>query len=226
MTMARQVRVVLVDDHPVIRDGLCFLLSEQPDLEVIGEAENPSSALEMLGQVEADVLVLDLTLGGQEALPLVQEIRGLHPELRILVLSMHDEMLYAERLLAMGVHGYIMKQEPPAEFLRALRRVASGEIYASAAVSERLLSRVRHGRATPATAQTGGGVLTEREQDVLRAVAKGLGTREIAEALGMSPKTVDSHRRNMREKLGLGSARDLVRYAVRWAEDGGEQDGA
>lgn len=223
--MAKPARVVLVDDHPVIRDGLCFLLSEQPDLQVVGEAEDPESALAVLEQVDAEVLVLDLTLGGREALPLVEQIRELHPGLRILVLSMHDEMLYAERLLGMGVHGYIMKQEPPAEFLRALRRVAAGEIYASAAVSERLLARVRHGRSAPPAATAGSSVLTEREQDVLRAVAKGLGTREIAESLGMSPKTVDSHRRNMREKLGLGSARDLVRYAVRWAEDGSEADG-
>ena len=129
--MARQVRVVLVDDHPVIRDGLCFLLSEQADLAVVGEAEDAASALKVLGQVEADVLILDLTLAGQEALPLVEQIRTQHPELRILVLSMHDEMLYAERLFGMGVHGYIMKQAAGDLFLTALRRVMDGGIYES-----------------------------------------------------------------------------------------------
>jgi DNA-binding NarL/FixJ family response regulator len=128
---------------------------------------------------------------------------------------MHDEDLYAERLLALGAHGYVMKQEEPAEFLRALRRVAAGEIHASRKLGQRVLSRLR--RAQPVGA-TGVG-LTVRERDVLRLVAQGLGTREISAQLGMSPKTVDSHRRNIREKLGLANARDLVRYAVRWAED-------
>ncbi len=217
--MQKTVRIVLVDDHPVIRDGLNFLLGRQPDLEVVGEAEDEATALEVLSRTGPDVLVLDLTLGDRDALPLVEQVRARWPELRILVLSMHDEMLYAERLLGLGVHGYIMKQEAPAEFLRALRKVAGGETYASPAISERLIARVRQGRFTPAAAIGPLTVLTGRERDVLREMARGLGTREIAEALSMSPKTVDSHRRNMREKLGLASARDLVLYAVRWAEE-------
>ena len=218
--MAEPKTVVLVDDHPVVRDGLSYLLGEQPDFEVVGEAADPESALEVIERLQPAVLVLDLALQGREAIPLIEELRNRWPEIRILVLSMHDEDLYAERLLSLGAHGYIMKQEAPAEFLRALRRVAAGEIHVSQSVGDRLVSRVRRG------AQRGGATLaslTEREQDVLGLVAKGLGTREIGAELGMSPKTVDSHRRNIREKLGLANARDLVRYAVRWA--GGSTEG-
>jgi DNA-binding NarL/FixJ family response regulator len=212
--MSRRTSVVVVDDHPVVRDGLAFLLGEQPDFEVLGEAADAASALALLREALPDVLVLDLSLQGRDAIPLIGQLHREFPALRILVLSMHDEELYAERLLGLGAHGYVMKQEEPAEFLRALRRVAAGEVHLSAAMTARLVDRVARG------GRGGGRVavqLTTREQDVLRRVARGLGTREIAAELGMSAKTVDSHRRNIREKLGLASSRDLVRYAVRWA---------
>jgi DNA-binding NarL/FixJ family response regulator len=217
--MTQRTTLLLVDDHPVVREGLNFLLAGQPDFQVVGEAGDGPAALEAVARLHPDVLVLDLTLDGQEAMQLIAELRRKHPELRILVLSMHDEMLFAERLLALGVSGYVMKQEAPGEFLRALRRVAAGDIHVSEAVSERLIARARSGRSAVASPLA---PLTLRERDVIRLVAKGLGTQEIARALDMSPKTVDSHRRNVREKLGLASARDLVRYAVQWATD---QDG-
>jgi len=211
-------RIVLVDDHPVVRDGLAFLLAEQPDLQVVGAAASSASALQVLEDVRPEVVVLDLTLQGEDALSLIGELRRRWPALRILVLSMHEESLYAERLIALGAHGYVMKQEAPGEFLRALRRVAAGEIHRSAAMSAQLLAQTRrHGHSG-----AGGGALaalTEREQDVLRLVARGAGTQQISQMLAMSPKTVDSHRRNIREKLGLANARELVRYAVRWAQD-------
>jgi DNA-binding NarL/FixJ family response regulator len=206
----------LVDDHPVVRYGLAYLLAEQPDFVVVGEAEDPESALEVIGNAAPRVVVLDLILQGRDAIPLLATLRERWPQLRILVLSMHDENLYAERLLALGAHGYVMKQEEPVEFLRALRRVAAGEVHVSQAIAKRVASRTgRRARASAATA-TG---LTARERGVLRLVAHGKGTREISAELGMSPKTVDSHRRNVREKLGLANARDLVRYAIRWVEE-------
>jgi len=219
----RRTCVVLVDDHPVVRDGLAFLLGEQPDFEVLGQAADPEGALQVVEAVGPDLLVLDLSLQGQDAIPLIEQLKALRPQLRILVMSMHDEDVYAERLLDLGVHGYVMKQEEPSEFLRALRRVAAGEIHLSDRLSSKMTGRMRRGvrRAGPAPVH-----LTAREQAVLQLVARGLGTREIAADLGMSAKTVDSHRRNIREKLGLATATDLVRYAVRWAASAPQdQDG-
>jgi len=205
--MTLPTTVVIVDDHPVVRDGLVFLLGEQPDLRVVGEGASAGDALRLVESQRPDVLVLDLNLEGKDAVPLVGELHQRWPALRILVLSMHDEGLYAERLLALGAQGYVMKQEEPAEFLRALRKVAGGEAYLSDRMKARLAAR--GGQAAIR--------LTARERDVLQLVAQGLGTREIGQRLGMSAKTVDSHRRNIREKLGLDTSRDLVRYAVRWA---------
>lgn len=220
--MRPSTSVVLVDDHPVVRDGLSYLLGEQPDFRVLGEAADADEALRVIRETGPDLLVLDLSLEGQDAMPLIQRLRAERPALRILVLSMHDEELYAERLLALGIKGYVMKQEEPAEFLRALRKVAAGETYLSARLSERLAGRdARGARGAPMQAAH----LTQREKEVLRLVAEGRATREIAAQLGMSVKTVDSHRRNIREKLGLATSRDLVRYAVLWGNTAGDRRG-
>lgn len=220
--MTHATTIVLVDDHPVVRDGLAYLLEGQGDFSVVGEAADPASAIEAIQRTRPQVVVLDLNLQGTEAIPLLEQLRESFPQLRILVLSMHDEDLYAERMLALGAHGYIMKQEEPAEFLRALRRVAGGEVYLSNRLTERLLTRI--GR-TSRPGSAGVAQLTARERDVLGLVAQGLGTREISARLDMSAKTVDSHRRNIREKLGLETSRDLVRYAVRWAGGARAPDG-
>lgn len=213
---ARRPRILVVDDHPLMREGLFQLLSGEPDFQLCGEADSAAAALAAVERLTPDVVVLDLTLGNDDGLEVVRSLHAQHPAVRILVLSMHDEMLYAERLLALGAHGYVMKQESPEVFLGALRKVAAGDHFVSAAVGSRLFGKLARLREPGAV--RGGDRLTDREHDVLREVAKGLGTQEIAVALGMSAKTVDSHRRNIREKLGLESAGDLVRYAVRWAE--------
>lgn len=198
--------VLVVDDHPVVRDGLCFLLDSQPDFRVVGEV---ASAEEVFGAVERlvpDVLLLDLNLQGRDHVDLVQQLSERFPDVRILVLSMHSEEVYACRLLQLGADGYVMKQEEPTVFLRALRQVAEGGTYLSDAVIEqRELSGDPNIR------------LTTRELDVLRLIAQGLETGEIAGRLGMRFKTVEAHRRNMREKLGLSSPVELVRYAVSWS---------
>jgi len=212
--MAARISVVVVDDHPVVREGLEFLLSAQPDFDLVGSADSGAGLLALLKRVVPDVLVLDLTLRGTESLPLIRELRASYPGLRILVLSMHDELLYAEQLLGLGVRGYVMKQEPPTEFLRALRRVAAGEQHVSPAVEGRMAARGAAGDpGCDPLAQ-----FTARELEILQLLARGYGTQEIADTLGMSPKTVDSHRRNMRDKLGIDNPRDLVRYASRWAD--------
>lgn len=206
-------RVLIVDDHPLLREGLHELISTEPEFEICGEAGDPQVALAAVEATRPDVVVLDLTLGEHDGVAVVAELHARWPNVRILVLSMHDESLYAERLLSLGARGYVMKQEAADVFIGALRRVAAGEHYVSPRLASRLFGRLARARSHPAQ-QTDG--LTDREREVLREVARGCSTQQIAAALGMSAKTVDSHRRNIREKLGLGSAGDLVRYAVQW----------
>lgn len=220
-----RIRVLIVDDHPLMREGLRELIGAEPDMEVCGDAADAAGALASVEGSRPDVVVLDLTLGSDDGIALVQQLRERVPELRILVVSMHDEALYAERLLALGARGYVMKQEPAEVFVGALRRVARGEHHVSSALATRLYGRLaRHRGAPAATAPSDG--LTDREREVLRAVARGQSTQEIAAQLGMSAKTVDSHRRNIREKLGLVSAGDLVRYAVQWESTDGDSRSA
>jgi DNA-binding NarL/FixJ family response regulator len=214
-------RVLIVDDHPLMREGLQELISAEPDMTVCGDAADAAGARQAVEDLRPDVVVLDLTLGSDDGISLVQQLRERVPDLKILVVSMHDEALYAERLIALGARGYVMKQEPADVFVAALRRVAHGEHHVSAALATRLYGRLARQRGAPAPGHAAADGLTEREREVLRAVARGCSTQEIATELGMSAKTVDSHRRNIREKLGLGSAGDLVRYAVQWESSGG-----
>lgn len=211
-------RILIVDDHPLMREGLVELIAGHTDLLVCGEADSAVSALAAIDAFHPDVVVLDLTLGQDDGVALVATLHARSPSLAILVLSMHDEIVYAEKMLSLGARGYVMKQEASEVFLTALRRVIAGEHYVRAELAARLLTRAT--RASQARVPSG--QLTAREHEVLRAMARGLSTQEIAKSLGMSAKTVDSHRRNMREKLGLTSAGDLVRYAVQWASSAGQ----
>jgi DNA-binding NarL/FixJ family response regulator len=217
MDSSRTTRILIVDDHPVMREGLAGLLAQHSDLQICAQAGSIAAALEEIGRSRPDVVVLDLTLGAEDGVDLIVKLREQNSPVRILVLSMHDELLYAERLLSMGVQGYIMKQEASTEFLRALRKVAAGDVYVSNAVNARLLEQISRHR--PRAAGSGLDTLTAREGEVLTLTGRGRTTREIAQALGMSEKTVDSHRRNIREKLGLHTSGELLRYAFRWVVD-------
>lgn len=208
-------RILVVDDHPLMREGLRELLRPVPEFEVVAEAESIAGAVRALDEHPVDIVVLDLTLGSEDGVELLKRIAVDRPTVRVLILSMHDEMVYAEQLLQRGAHGYLMKHESATVLIDALRKVAQGEIFLSAALGTRLLGK-------PVPARDAGSPLaglTRREFEVLRAIGQGLATRDIAAQLGMSAKTVDSHRRNVREKLGLHSATDLVRYARRWATE-------
>lgn len=206
--------VLVVDDHPVVRDGLCFLLDGQPDFHVVGEIALADEVVGAVERLEPEVLLLDLNLQGRDHLDLVRELGERFPDLRILILSMHSEEVYASRILRLGADGYVMKQEEPTVFLRALRKVAGGGTYLSDAVIK------QKNLAGDTTIR-----LTSREMEVLRLIAQGLDTSEIAARLDMRLKTVETHRRNMREKLGLSSSVELVRYAVSWSDEsaGGRQ---
>jgi DNA-binding NarL/FixJ family response regulator len=218
--MAEQTKIVIVDDHPFVREGLKQLLAGQSDFSLVAEASNVSDAQTAIAGQKPDVAVVDLALGTDDGVDLVRWVRQEYPDVRVLVLSMQDEALYAERLLRLGVSGYVMKNVAGTDFLGALRKVARGQRHVSAAMGERLLSQVAKGR-TPGTDEDPVGALTDRELEVFRLIGAGISTREISQRLDLSMKTVDAHRRHMREKLNLRSTSELIRYATRWVSDRG-----
>lgn len=218
--MPDQTRIVIIDDHPFVREGLKQLLSGQNDFVLAAEASNAAAAQAAVTQHSPDVAVVDLALGSDDGIELVRWIRENHPDIRVLVLSMQDEALYAERLLRLGVSGYVMKNVAGTDFLTALRKVARGQRHVSSAMGERLLTQVARGRA-PAADEDPVSSLTDRELEVFRLIGAGISTREISERLDLSMKTVDAHRRHMREKLNLRTTSELIRYATQWVADHG-----
>jgi len=209
-------RILVVDDHPIFREGLLQSINRQPDLVVCGEAENAQQALNAVRTLKPDLVLVDISIPGKSGFELVKDIQALHPEAPVLVLSMHDESLYAERVLRAGARGYIMKQEQPKKLLEAIRQVLGGKTYVSEKIAARILD-VFSGRRP-----LGGGLplerLTDREFEVLHLIGSGKNSHEIAKELHLSVKTVDTHRTHLKEKLKLKSALQLTRYAVCWSE--------
>lgn len=208
-------RLLIVDDHPMMRQGLAQLIDNEPDLKVIAEADSGSQAIDAVGSQKLDLVLLDISLPDKNGLELLKDIQALRPGLPILVVSMHDEALYAERVLRAGARGYIMKQEGGKKLMQAIRQVLSGQIYVSEKMSAQILelfSGRRTGGSSPMER------LTDREFEVFQLIGQGKGTREIAQHLHLSVKTVEVHRANMKQKLKLKTATDLVRHAVRWIE--------
>ena len=212
-------RILLVDDHPFMRAGLAALIDRQADLMVGGEAGNPAEAFALLERTGADLVLTDLTMPGRSGLEFIKDLRAARPDLAILVVSMHDEVVFAERALRAGARGYIMKEAGGENLLAALRRVLSGEVYLSARMSARILEglSVRRPRGSQSPIER----LTDREFEVFQLIGQGKSTRDIAGQLHLSPKTVDVHRSHLKEKLGLRDATALIRHAVRWVETQG-----
>lgn len=210
-------KLLIVDDHPFVREGLKQLLATQSEFQIVAEASSSADAQAALANVAPDIAVIDLTLGTDDGIELVRWVRTEYPQVAILVLSMKDEALFAERLLRLGVQGYVMKSVAAADFLLALRRVARGQKHVSASVGERLMTHVARGRKPDGDDPVD--ALTERELGIFRLIGEGISTREIASTLDLSMKTVDAHRRHMREKLNLRSTSELIRYATQWVAD-------
>ena len=206
--------VFLVDDHPIVRQGLTLLINQEADLAVCGEAEEMHSALVAILAVRPDILIVDISLNGPDGLELLRNIRIKVPRLPVLILSMHDESVYAERALRVGANGYIMKQEATEKVLVALRRILSGEIYVSEKIANSMLQHYVHG--TNSAPHSSVAELTNRELEVFRLIGEGHGTRQIADELHLSVKTVESYQAHIKEKLSLRSARELVQHAVQW----------
>ncbi len=208
--------ILLVDDHPMMRAGLSGLINKQPDLQVSAEAGSPAEVLTQLSLSLPDLLVTDMTMPGRSGVEFIKDVLAAYPDLPILVLSMHDEMIHGERVLRAGARGYIMKEAGAEKILKAIRQVLDGEVYVSAAMSAKLLDSLSGRR--PRGSNSPIEKLSDREFEVFQLVGVGKSTREIAEQLHLSPKTVDVHRGHIKEKLDLKDATSLVRHAVRWVE--------
>jgi DNA-binding NarL/FixJ family response regulator len=209
-------RILLVDDHPMTREGLATIINRQTDLEVCGEANNPAEAMAALSKFIPDLIVTDMTMPGRSGVEFVKDLHAMRPDLPILVLSMHDEMLHAERALRAGARGYLMKDAGSAKVLEVIRLVLSGQSYVSQQMSARLLDAVTGRRPRGSTSPIE--KLSDREFEVFRMLGSGKSTKEVAEALHLSPKTVDVHRGRIKQKLQLKDAASLIHHAVRWVE--------
>jgi len=207
-------RILVVDDHPIVRQGLALLINREPDLVVCGEAEEAMGAMHALASARPDVLIVDISLNGPDGLDLLKNIRITHPSLPVLILSMHEESIYAERALRAGANGYIMKQEATERVLVAVRRILSGEIYVSGRIADKMLKHYITGSGTLRDSSIAD--LSDRELEVFRLIGDGHGTRQIAEELHLSIKTVESHQAHIKEKLSLRSARELMQHAIQW----------
>jgi DNA-binding NarL/FixJ family response regulator len=214
--------VLLVDDHPFMRAGLRQLIDRQSDLVVCGEAGNPAEAFQQLSRGRPDLVLTDLTMPGRGGLEFLRDLRAAHEGLAILVVSMHDEGVYAERALRAGARGYIMKEAGGENMLAAIRRVLGGEVYVSPRMSARILDALSTGR--PRGSRSPIEQLTDREFEVFQLIGQGKSTRDIAAELHLSPKTVDVHRGHIKEKLELRDVTSLIRHAVRWVETRREGD--
>jgi DNA-binding NarL/FixJ family response regulator len=219
-------KILIIDDHPVMRAGIAAVLSQEPDLSIRGEASNEEDSLQLARRLSPDLVIIDLSLSGTSGTALLSKLKHLLPDLRLLVLSMHDEHVHAEKCLRAGAHGYLMKDQAPATLVKAVRAVLNGELYVSDHMRTLLLKGLaqpkRETSAPPSDAPT---VLTRAEWLVLELIGMGFSSRAIAEKLNRSVKTINAHRANIQQKLQLSDSAALVRYALNWTQQGPEAAG-
>ena len=212
-----KTRVYIIDDHPLVRRGLSALIAAEPDLEVCGQNEDPSAGVQEIIRLQPDVVTIDISLNGSSGLELIKRIRAVSPRIQMVVLSMHHESVYALRALKAGARAYVMKHEATSRIVEAIRQARSGRMFVSDEVSRQMLTQLVNGG-------DGAGVspvatLSDRELEIVDQIGNGIPTREIAEKLHVSVKTVEAHRAHIKEKLNLRHAPQLVQFCVRWVED-------
>ncbi len=208
-------RILIVDDHPVFRRGMIALLAEQKDFNICGEAENAAQALSVMRDVKPEVALVDISMPGMNGIELIKMMLSEEPKLSIVILSMHDESLYALRALRAGAKGYVMKAEAIDHVVKAIRKVIDGGLYISSKLSERLVFKAIQSDNSDSVSPVD--KLSDRELEVLQLMGKGSSTRDIAGALHLSIKTIETHRSHIKEKLGFKDAAELVRFAFEWA---------
>ena len=214
----RRIKVFIVDDHPVVRQGLALVLRLEPDMVVCGEAETVTDALRGIESARPDVAIVDLSLRDSSGLELVKDLHVYRPELPVVVLSMHDESLFAERVLKAGAKAYLMKDEAQETILAAIRKVHAGGMYLSERMSGRLLAMFLQGTTSPGESLISR--LSDRELEVFELIGRGVTTREIAGKLNLSIKTVEAHREHIKKKLKLADATALMQHAIHWVQTG------
>ncbi len=206
--------VLVVDDHPLMRQGLTMLINQQHDMQVCAEAEEAHAAMQAIALHKPDIMILDISLNGPDGIDLLKNIRASNSDLPVLILSMHDEAIYAERALRARANGYIMKQEATETVLVAVRRILNGDVYLSDRMSNKMLQQYIGG--APSLIQSRIASLSDRELEVFRLIGDGHGTRKIAEELHLSVKTVETYQAHIKEKLALRSGRELIQHAIQW----------
>jgi DNA-binding NarL/FixJ family response regulator len=208
-------RIVIVDDHPIVRQGLAQLIDQEDDLHICGQAEDAHEAMRAIRELNPDLVIVDISLRTTSGIDLIKDIKTQFPALPVLTLSMHDEALYAERALRAGARGYIMKQEAPEEVVAAIRRVLAGTTYVSQGMAAKMVNKIVAGPGEEGASPVDR--LSDRELEVFRLIGEGYGTREMAEKLYLSVKTIETYRAHIKEKLNLQDANQLLRAAIRWA---------
>jgi DNA-binding NarL/FixJ family response regulator len=217
MNTLKKVKILIVEDHEIFRLGIKELINHEPDLAVCAEAEDVDTARALINAFQPDMVIIDITLKKSNGMDLIKEISSYHKTMKMLVLSMHDELLYAERSLQAGAQGYIMKQETSKSIVKAIRHILQGNIYVSENIMSNLLNRVRTGQDTFEKSPVEN--LSDRELEVLRMIGQGRSTGEIADEMNLSVSTISTYRERIKEKLQLKNSAELVRYAVHWVED-------
>lgn len=216
-TPAAKLKVLLVDDHPITRQGMRALVNQQPNMEVCAEADNGPQAVELVTKLQPDLAIVDIALKTSNGIELTKNIKAQAPTLPVLIVSMHDEGLYAERALRAGAMGYLMKQEASEKIVIAINRLLQGEIYLSDRIKEKMLHRLVNKKGDNMVFPID--TLSDREMEVFQLIGNGFSTRQIAEKLNLSSKTIDSYREHLKFKLNLASGAELVRHAIQWSRN-------
>jgi DNA-binding NarL/FixJ family response regulator len=212
----KKTKILVVDDHPIVRQGLAQVINQEPDMVMDSEAADVAEAMERFRKAKPDFAIIDISLKGGNGLDLTKSLLALDPKFPVLIMSMHDESLYVQRVLKAGARGYLMKQEASERVVNAVRKILAGDVYVSERMNEALLNQLASGSSGKNAKSASVENLSDRELEILQLVGQGHGTRQIAEEIHVSVKTVESHYAKIKEKLNLKNANELIQYAVKW----------
>ncbi len=206
-------KIIIIEDHPIVRKGFIMLINQEEDMMIVGEAEDPENAIRLIKKIEADIALVDLSLNSGNGIELIKEIKNIKPDLPVLVVSLHDENIYAERVLKAGARGYVMKSEATENILSAIRMVSNGEIFLSAAMKSRLINKMAGVKLQVSMPMD---ILSDRELEVFQLIGEGKTTKEIADTLNLSIKTIETYKSHIKNKLDIRDSTELIQFAVEW----------